>query len=95
MNIKETMEVKEMDTKEKLVRCCDCANYPNMCGYYPKSKIKLHTCIDKGFRQHGFKPAEDMSLKDTIYNLEMHIKGSDRNAWLLMRALCYLQQSEE
>jgi len=86
------IEIKEVIEKEKLVRCCDCANYPNMCGYYPDSKTKLHTCPDKGYSQHGFKPAEDMNLKDTIYNLEMHIKGSNRSAWLLNRALYYLKE---
>ena len=89
------MEVKEIDTKEKLVMCKDCANYPTMCGYYRKGeKNKKHTCPDMGEGQHGFRPATEMSLKDTIYSLKMHMNGLDKNTALFDMVLYYLRQGE-
>jgi len=87
------MDTKGAIEKEKLVRCKDCVNYPTMCGYY-ENKNKLHPCPDKGEGQHGFRPATEMNLKDTIYSFKMHMRGHDKNTALFDVVLSYLQQGE-
>lgn len=86
------MEEKNL-SEEKLVRCRNCANYPNSCGYYTSKNLR-HTCPDKGEGQHGFKPSDEMNLKDTIDNFYMYILGADKNAGLLRRVLYYLKEEK-
>lgn len=87
------MDVNKAIKKEKLVRCRDCANYPTMCGYYQNKNME-HFCPDRGEGQHGFRPATEMNLKDTIYSFKMHRRGHDKNTALFDMVLFYLQRSE-
>jgi hypothetical protein len=88
------MKDKKLIEKDKLVMCKDCANYPTMCGYY-QNRYVLHPCPDKGEGQHGFRPATEMSLSDTVHHLKKHLKGHDKNEELFHMTLYYLQQGEK
>ena len=92
------MATKKTIENDKLIRCVDCKNYPNMCGYYSTNKNdfrKKHTCPYVSEHQQGFKPAEEMSLKDTIHQYKCWLHGTAKNTELLDMALYYMKRGEQ
>ena len=73
------------DRKEVLIKCVDCHDWPNSCGYW-KSKHKKHTC-------KGFKSARGMTLKETLYNLRnTDVRGAAYNSQVIPKAIEYLNE---
>jgi len=87
--------MKTKEENEKSIRCVDCKNYPNMCGYYDQDRYRKHTCPYVDERQQGFKPAEEMSLKDTIHQYKCWLHGTAKNTELLDMVHYYLKEYQK
>ena len=70
---------------EALIKCVDCHDWPNSCGYWV-SKHKKHTC-------NGFKSAGEMTLETTLYNLRnTDVRGAAYNSQVINKAIEYLNE---
>lgn len=74
-----------MNNKVGLIKCVDCHDWPNSCGYW-KSKHEKHIC-------KGFKSAREMTLEETLYNLRnVATRGADYNSQVINKAIEYLNE---